>query len=61
MKIKKITKQQMFDLIGEKLTDTNKIKWLSIHLPDDPKTHDYIFNYEVVEPEIETVPLEVIP
>ena len=50
MTVKKITKQQLFDLLGETLTDTNKISTLSIHLPHDPKTNDYVFNYRIKEP-----------
>ncbi|KKN23129.1 hypothetical protein LCGC14_0908110 [marine sediment metagenome] len=61
MKVKKITKQQIFDLLEETLTDTNKIGTLSIHLPHDPKVDDYVFNYVIEEPKVEGIPQEVVP
>ncbi len=49
MKIKEITKNELYKLLGISAAETRNIASLSMHIPNDQDTNKFIFNYEFLE------------
>ena len=55
MKTRKITKTELFKLLGINEAETKNIGQLSMHIPEDQDTNKFIFNYELIEKESKDV------
>lgn len=49
MKVKEITKAELFELLGIDAAETKNIGTLSMHIPNDQDNHKFIFNYSFVK------------